>query len=469
MAQQNSAPQPSPNQLSQNYDSAAVYNNLVAPDWFQSVYGQSGGFNVLTTLTERIRSRAFNGAQTMPRKVEARLGQFYRYVLGQMVVSAQIATSTQSGVNVILTFSDPTYSFFRTDDTVQNNTSQNINARVISPNFTPGTITLAPVDDSTPLNASDWAVGTGIVVIGNAQPYSSNARASIYQLPFPTYNYTQTFRETITINRLDTYLTYPKDSAGRNMAYAQFKYAEMYLANQLETSAFFGVRGLSQATDTRTFGGLDWAINDPIRGGVSVELVSYPTQQDFYNYWNDIAGNRNQQHVEMIHLCGRGYLGLIQQLFTQNQIQYAGTRNTLELINGELVKGFDTYTFAAQGITHIFVHAPLLNNNTLFPNYSKINGLGALPISSYSCYTIDTGTFMDSENNMILPSMEQLYFGTQPITYNVVNGMAPDPFGMGLDSNVAVATAQDANQMNMIVDTAWDFMAKYMGCMKLAY
>ena len=468
MAGTGSPPISSPNQLGLNLDNSQTYNNLVAPDWMEKVYGLTGGYNVLSLLIDRIRRAADNGAMSTPRKVDARLGQYTRYVLGQYVVSAQVATQTQSGNNVILTFADPTYAFFRTQDVIQNNTSSNIQGRVISPNFTAGTITIAPIDDSTPLVSTDWATGSGIVALYNAQPYSSTGRAPIYQVPFPTYNYTQTLRESTWINRMDKYKTYPKTSGGMNWAYAQEKLIEMSLATQLENLAWFGVRGLVSSDNTRQSGGLDWAIADQVRGGVYRTVTSPPVAQDLLNYFNDVATNRNEQTVTEVHLVGRGFIGLVQTLLTNNQLQATGVNNTMERINGELIKGFDAMTYAAQGINHVFIHAPALNNSTLYPNISKITGLpGAL--STYSCYTIDTGTFMDAENMMTVPSMEHLYFGDNPIQYGVIQGLDKNPFTVGSANNAMISTSSDGTGLEALIDCSYDFMAKYMGVFKLAY
>ncbi len=464
--------QPSPNQTGYIYDVAATANGLVKPDYFDTVYSQDGGRNKYKypVIVERLR-RQYYGADSMPRKVDARGGVFNRWVMGERMVKATVLNATQSGSAITINWQNPNYGLFRRDDMVVNTLAAGVTARVISGNNTQGYITIAPIDDNIPLNLSDWNIpNRNIVAYSNAQASLSTGRQPLYDNPYITTNYTQTMRESVKINRMDTFGTWATAN-GRPWVYAQQGISYDWLVKQICFSALIAQKGWSTGGNslyTRTFMGLNQAIGDPVRGGVYEQFDWVPQPIDFTNYWEQVSNKRNYNKTHLLHICGRQYLTFIQQYFTNPLITQAGVWNTLESMEGNLIKGLDAYTFAASGINHAFIYEPALDDPGMSANTSQITGLQSYGIGSLQCYTLDIGDFVDPVNNMRVPAMEQLYFGEKPIRMGVVRGLAADPFlnqiaeetGIGIDT---ISTSEDSNALHWLVDTAYDNMCAYMG------
>lgn len=464
--------QPSPNQTSYIYDVAAVANGLVRPDYFATVYAQDGGRNKYKypVIVERIR-RQYYGMDSMPRRVDTRGGVYNRWVMGERIVQGTVASASASGQNITITWQNPNYGLFRTDDMVINTLAANVTARVMSGNGTKGYITIAPIDDNIPLTITDWnVVGRNIVVYGNAQKSLSTGRQPLYDLPYITTNTTQTFRESVKINRMDTYQTWAEHN-GRGWVYAQSDISYEWLMKQMCLSALVNQRGwVSQGSSlyTRTYMGLNQSIGDPVRGGIYNQFDWIPQPIDFINYWTAVSNKRNYNKTKLLHIVGRQYLSWIQTYFTNPLITQTGVWNTLDSMEQELIHGLDAYTFAQDGIQHAFIYEPALDDPGLSANFSTITGLQNYSIGSMQCYTLDIGDFEDPINGMRVPSMEQLYFGEKPIRMGLVHGLAGDPFfgriseqtGIGIDY---ISTSEDSNSVQWIVDSGYDNMCAYMG------
>jgi hypothetical protein len=464
--------QPSPNQTGYVYDIAAVANGLVKPEYFETVYDQSGGRNKYKypVIVERIR-RQYMGMDSTPRRIDARGGVFNRWVMGERIVSAVVSSASINGNLITITWQNSSYSLFRQRDMVINTMAAGVTARVVSGDFTAGYITIGPIDDNISLNLSDWNVaGRTIVTYGNAQESLSRGRQPLYDLPYVTTNYTQTMRESVKINRMDTYQTWATES-GRPWAYAQQTISYDWLVKQMCLTALVSQKGWQTGGNslyTRTYMGLNQAIGDPIRGGVYQQFDWVPQIADFTNYWTAISNKRNYNKTHLLHIVGRQYLSWIQTYFTNPLITPTGVWNTLESMENEIIHGLDAYTFAQDGIEHAFIYEPALDDPGLSANKSTITGLTQYGIGSMQCYTLDIGDFEDPINQMRVPAMEQLYFGEQPIRMGLVHGLAQNPFlnqvaeeaGIGID---IISTSEDSNAIHWIVDTCHDNMCAYMG------
>lgn len=400
--------------------------------------------------------------------------------MGEMQVQQPTASAIQVGPNITISWTDPTYQWFRQNDDIINNTSSNVHGTVITPDFNAGFITIAPADDGTPLNLSDWnVVGQVVTTIGNAQPYHSFGRSPINQVPVPVVNYTQTFRETVKINRLDTYATYPKTDSGMPWVFAQQDLAQMWLDKQLAISALYGVKGILNGTSnnpTSRFQGLDASIADPVIGGVYDLMQAMPTADDFQDYWTTLSNKRMVEKNTMYHIVGRDYLTMLQNTFTNNVILPVGINNTLENIPGaqQMIEGLDAYSYAISGIRHIWIHEPALNDLAVSANYSQLSGMTNYTLGSASCYTIDVGPFKSAEGGSDVPAMEQVYFGNQPFMFGVLEGMANNPYFMqGLRPELrgavkSISTSQDNNTLEILKCIGYNFTCPNMGCHKPA-
>ena len=467
---------PSPNQLSSFYDTAAIFNQLLEPDYYDRVFSLAGGYDmaVMPLIIERMRNYH---ETTAPRRVYGRGGANVRYVQGEMQVQQPVASVVASGNNLIITWQDPTYKWFRYADDVINNTSANIHGTVISPDLQAGSITIAPPNDGTALSVSDWnTVGQVISVVGDAFPMRSVGRIGISQLPVGVTNYTSTFRDDVKIWDADTYITYPRTDSGNPWIFAQQDLTNMWMNKRVALAALYSTKGVMNANSsnpTFKFQGLDQAIGDPVTGGVYDLMPVMPTATDFYDYWTTLSNKRYVEKNTMYHVVGRDYLTMIQNVITTPLITYPGIYNTLERVPGaKIIEGLDAYTFSVNAIRHIFIHAPELNDQVVNGNNSQLAGMQNYGLASASCYTLDMGSICSPQGGSTPPSMEEVYFGKQPLVLGVIEGMAADPFFMGgLAPEVrkgvkTVSTTENSNSLSIIRNIGYNFTCPNMGCHK---
>lgn len=453
---------PSLNQLStQQFQNNLLLNLLNKDDKSKTVYDFSGGYNLIDFLATR---------NAPARRVQGLDGIFQKPLMGNSAIVAQVLSSSASGSNLKVNFTDTTYANFRLQVVVSDGTAANNQGRIVQKG--PGYIIMEPVNPTSWTVGTQFANGTFATALFNASGnIGSTGMESLYEDPTYVSNQTSISRESVDLFRRDMAQTWVEFEGDYWYSAQDFLTARRF-ANQLEYKALFSVYG---ATTNSAIGGkvnfsmgLRDAIRDPQRGGIYQPLSSAMTQADFESWISRMADRQALKHVNFTVMCGRGFLKMIQG-FTTPFIQFSGKNNTF---GGAEVKGVDVMTYSVNGITVDFIMHPIFNNREMWPAFSTVSSLSAFTRMQYTAVALDLG-MIDGVGGGAQPAIEKCYFGDQEIVYEYLRGI-----GMGgsvpssapsasLASNIPAVNDRDGISLQIYSDCAYDFMPYRMGWLEL--
>jgi len=450
------------NQLSTGeFRNNLLLNRLNKDDKSKAVYDFSGGYNLIDFLATR---------NAPARRIDGDQGMFYKPLMGNNAVVAQVSSTSLSGSILTVNFSNPTFNNFRVQVVVSDGTAANNQGRVIAKG--PGFVKLEVVNTGTWNTSLHFVPGTYctalFVASGNI---GSTGVESLYETPVYVSNQTSIVRESANIYRRDMVKTWVEFENGYWSTAQDYLTAQRF-ANALEYKALFGE--YSQTANSSVGGtvnysmGLRAAIRDPQRGGIYQPLSSAMGQGDFENWIGRMADRQALQHVNFTIMCGRGFLNAIQK-FTTPFIQFAGSHNTF---GGNEVKGYDVMTYSVNGITCDFILHPIFNNRDMWPAFSTVASLGQFTRMQYTAVALDLG-MIDGVGGGALPAIEKVYYGDEEVVYEYLRGIA---MGGGVPASAPAASSasglpavndRDGISLQIYSDCAYDFMAYRMGWMEV--
>ncbi len=366
-------------------------------------------------------------------------------------VNEAITGATQSGANLILTYSG-TNDFFRTKQTVIDDNI--IQARVISHGA--GTVVISPV--SVPLVAgTHFATGMYVKEFGFSAAFrASKGTSSLYTVPSKDYDLVQNFRGTCFMAATDFQDTYPMYN-GESWGHRQVDKAVMQMAVEKERTMLLGDRAITQDFDGTNYytGSLAW--NCKNRGGQYVTLTSALTQTMFSNILQTQRVKKaTRGGMNKMILCGDGFRTYFQNNFTQPFIQYAGTRNTF---GGDAIKGLDVNMYSIAGEVYDLVHLPYLDDPDYWVNdQTTIPGYFGTKMSN-SFFVMDPNNLGTVGGGADRAPVQYIYWGQKGINSQVIPGM------VGMDGKFNQANKVGGfNQTVSDVDGAQVEFQEKVGC-----
>lgn len=451
-----------PNQLS-NVDFAnnLVLNGINSPDKTKLVYDLSNGYNLLEMLMY------LKGRQS--RQVTGKDGVISKPVMGVSRVIAQVASNAAVGSNLQVNFVDTTYDLFRLGETVFDSSASQNMGRVVSKGL--GFIVLEPHP-----SVGTWVTGShftaGMYAFGGFNSSGdrlSGGTTSIYETPFYVDDRTAIIRESISIARRDMFQTYV-NFAGDFWWSGQDELAIRRFARQKTWRKYFSKEGVLnsayQGTTSYT-GGMKWAIQDPVRGGVYRPLTSPMTQADFENFIADISDRQASASTRHTILMGRGALRQIQG-FTSPLIIPSGQHNTF---GGSSVKGLDVRSYSIAGIEVDFILDPVLNDKFSFPAASTISGITYGTRMQHTMIAVDLSDY-EAVGGGMLPAIEDIHFGDEQTIYGYEAGLIGNnksmPSNVLTSGRIFATNDKDAVTLHIYEDSGCSIIANRMGWMELA-
>lgn len=448
-----------------DYSNNVIMNGLNKLDKSRLVFDFSEKYNTIDLITTRMNGGA-------ARQIQGKDGVFDVPIIGQSTPTAQILSTSTSGTNLQVNFTDPTFDKFRFKEVIGDGAANMNQGKVIGKG--PGFVVLEPVPNlagTTPI----LTTGTHFVAGATAFPLfpvsgdrASTAMESRYEYPKFITNRTAVMRDGLDLARRDLYTTWVEYEGGAWYLAQERKMLQNW-ARSIEKKAFFGRYGTVNSSiegPTSFSMGLEQAIMDPERGGEVLPLQGPLSQAQFEGWIGRIADRRNSASYTITMLVGRGFLNQIQN-FTAPYILNAGINNTF---GGAGVKGIDTYSYSVNGITVNMLHCPFFNDPDVFPAYSTITGVQQFRRMQYTAVVLDTDMYSSVDNQM-LPAMEKVYFGPNEIEYGYMPGIGMSSvtgnnFWKTGDLKLAV-TDKDVTSLHIYSDFAYNFIAHRMGIAKL--
>lgn len=404
-----------------NLPAAMTARMLNKPEGFDALYAVNKRRHKMIGLVD------FLGGQSKAMEVDTNNGLISSMKMGDYMTNAVVATATQNGTSIDLTFNGG-YNQFRVGFAVHD---KNRKLAIVTA-AAAGAITISPLDN-TLTAGTDFAVGTYCIESFNvSKTYSSTSPDYKLYVPDTLYNYLQISRESMTLSAMDFYKTYIDGTAGSKVHAAAMIQQEMALrklADSIETRMFIGqaATGVSVVGGTgNTNGGIDWALVN--RGGQLDVQSSLPDT----DYMLDILVNlREQTGMVSNHFLFIGGPRARQNMATalQNYKITAGVNSVLEG-KGLAVDGVNTTFGYIEFMDTWYMSDPYSD-----PQLSTITGQRKLSDEFYIFCVQPTVDFYGGS----APLIRQCYKDTQGIQMTHVDGLI-NQNGQRISGSTATST-----------------------------
>lgn len=348
---------------------------------------------------------------------------------GQLLVGYQpraevvqtIASVTQVGANLRVTFTDPTYDSFRNKILVMDD-NKNFGF-VIETN--PGNVLIKPATYPTTLvAASHFIAGRTITDMGNiAGNQYSTGLTNLYKTKAVRTNWSSITRDTHTISSREKFTSYKFDDTMYSYSEGEAQMVKRFMKKKLlkavyhepgQFNTFF--EGTGNVTQS-----LRAAVRD--QGGMFIQSSSLPSQAMFESMLDFVATKDPAQYQNYMFIGGRQAWGRISSFYTNNIIY---TQSTKMDNNGQAVT-FDIAQVTIKGITIKIQVWGLFNDTVLFPKVSSIAGAGYKEANTFAILNLNP--VPDAITGGMIPSVRKFHFGSSDATggaetmYRMIPGM----------------------------------------------
>lgn len=256
-------------------------------------------------------------------------GIYRRPLMKRQSVLANIASVTQKGANLVLTFTDPNYSGFRQKDYVKDDFM--FEGRVVSADPNIGGVEIEPLyNPSGALVAgTNFAAGTNIRAYGDVSGnFNSGAKVPLYREISVQEDYSTVFRDGTQRARREKFKTHI-GTDGIAYFYTNDEVEMVKRAFKLYgKTCMFGTGGTKSSPVEGQINGTRGIRQSIITDGNYFPATGVMTQADFESLFFSVANTDGdvEQHIEV--WCGRRALATLQRFYT-NLLQYTGVNSTL--------------------------------------------------------------------------------------------------------------------------------------------
>jgi hypothetical protein len=319
-----------------NLPAAVIQRALQTPEGFDVLYGVNKRKHKMIGLVD------FIGGQSKSLQVDTDNGLISSMKLEDYKVKQVVATATQSGTSLILTWSDSGYNQFKVGFAVMD---KNRKLGVVL-SAAAGTATIGQLTD-TLTAGTDFAVGTYAIEVFNiSNTYNSTSANFKKYLPDTLSNYLQISRGSMQLSAMEYFKTYIDGTAGSKehaAALLQQRLALQELADGIEARMFVGQAGtglpvLPGGELGNTNGGIDWALVN--RGGILDTQGSLPDKDYLLDVLTTLREKTGMVSNHFLFIGGpRARMNVAK--FMQEYKITAGTSSVLQG-KGLAVDGFQT-------------------------------------------------------------------------------------------------------------------------------
>lgn len=383
--------------------------------WGSAVYNLDRDWGQIIYFIEKL-----NGGSS--RAVSSPDGIYKKVVKPRAEVVGQVsAAPTQSGANLILTFTDPNYSAFRVKDLVMDDKFNY--GRVIS--AAPGTITIEPAFGSpAALVAANHFVANAYVmkVVDVSGNFNSTGKTTLYRDKTIIDNYASVQRDSCQISRREKFNTYMHNGIAYYWSEAERDMITNFYKDYV-TKCLFSVRGTQVSPVEGAINGTE-GIREAIinQGGYYVSSTSPLSQNIWEDMLNFTSTSYAKAYQDKVFIMGRSAWQRISSFYTNN-INFTVSQRTA----GGQDLNFDVQTVTIGGITATVMIADFLNDTVKFPAMSTIPGVTGTKMSNM-IFMIDAAPIpADGPEMGMLPSIEKFHFANddrgEETIYKMIGGM----------------------------------------------
>lgn len=376
-------------------------------------------------------------------------------------VVATVATVTQSGANLIVTWVDPTYNAFREKMIVRD--SNGNQAYVL--NATAGSVVLAPATNPATLSStSHFIAGRSVLEMGSGSgnQYSTGV-TNIYKQNAVRYNWTAVTRESFTMSRREKFISYKFDETFYSYTQGELDMIKRFMKNKVKNMIYSEPGQFISPTEgtVNRYEGLRAAIRN--QGGRYISTPALFTAADFEADLDFMAINDPAQEQNYLWIGGRRAWARINNLYGGTNIQFTVSQ---AVINGNELN-FDITQATINGITVKFMVLGLFDDVYSFPTISSVPGAGYKESNTYAILNLNP---VPNKLGGMIPSVRKFHFGSSDVTggnetlYRFIPGMvgpgSTSSTGGSMLSGYQMATsATDGGQFEILEDAGIDFTA----------
>lgn len=365
-------------------------------------------------------------------------GKYLRPIKKRQAVAALIATATQQGANLVLTFADINYNAFRAKDYVKDDNLYEGRVLVAAP----GTVTIEPNQNPvlTLTAATHFPAGATIRAYGDISGnFNSGGKTPLYRDITVQTDYSMVYRDTCQRARREKINTH---ISGNGTAYF---YTDDETEMAKRAMKYYGKMCLFSEPGTKQ-SPLEGFINSTrgirrsiIQDGVYVPGATQITKALFEQLYYGVASTDGSEDQVLEVWMGRRAAATIQGFYTPF-IQYAGQMNTF---GGASVKGTNIMMNASAGVTTNWRILGALNDTLEVPDWMQdsVYVMDLTPVTARN----------ESGQLMKVSPLQKIHWSTNTnsedeVIYKVVPGMTVP--GMSNDSAKVYAQYQIASNNN---------------------
>ena len=419
----------------QYISSESSKQNLIAaglslPEKDDFVRDVSFGYNVLNQVISMINKTSGGSKQIWQRK-------FNTSQVGNLSIAQTVATSAVSGANLLVTWNSPNDNWRENDVIMDSNQIKGIIVQVVS--STQVLLGIAQDGLTAWSAATHFTAGmTAKRLFSAMKSRGSRGRTSLQVTPTEKYNYVGVSRDTQTLYVDDFIKSYVTTEDGYWYT-SQQMFCLQQFAKQDEFKAYWSDRyAINEGTNSEILmtGGVRWNIIN--NGGFYHPLTGIPGRDEVDYVLNEMAKRVVTKNRRLVAFCGQQALSNLQRI-TTNPVTYSGNQNTF---GGMDVKGWNVMTYGQGGVFMDYVHMPLFDDPTMFPEISTITNQ---PRMSSSILLMDL-TPIETYGHGTIPCIQKKYFGPTEYAMGYQNGII-DLNNMNGASGTMTADQHGAFQM----------------------
>lgn len=376
-------------------------------------------------------------------------------------VVAVVDTVTQSGANLIITFTDPNYNAFRLKTMVRDS-SGNWGYVIAS---APGTITIQPATNPTTLvAASHFTAGRSVLEMGSGSGNQySTGLSNLYKQTLTRTNYSAVIRESQTVSRREKFISYKFDETYYSYQQAEIEMLNRFMKKKVLNMLYSepGQFNSSIEGQVNRYEGLRAAVRN--QGGKFVSAPALFTTADFEADLDFMAINDPAQYQNYVLLIGRRAWARLNNLYGGTNIQYTVSK---AVVNGNELN-FDIPQVTINGVTMKVMIMGIFDDVYSFPTISAVAGAGYKESNTYCMINLNS---VPNIFGGMIPSVRKFYFASSDVTggletlYRYVPGMvgpgSSNNTNGGSMGNYQLATSSvDGGQYEILEDCGVDFTA----------
>lgn len=437
------------------------YNPLFAnvlnyDNWAEGVADLARGYAVPLQIIDALNP---GGSQPM----DGPQGVFNIAYYPRQEVQAYVASVTQDGANLIVTWSDPTYDGFRPKFMVQD--SNHNQAYVVSSSA--GGAILSPGPGETTLDATtQFQIGYSVSDLGSgsANHYSTGV-LNLYKEPQFRYNYSAVTRESYTVSRREKFQSRAYMQTVMSWTVGEVQMIQRFMKNKVKNFLYSRPGQFNTAEGlVNRFEGLRWATIN--QGGRFISSPTLPTLADIKADIAFLAQSDPNMYQDYLWIIGRQAWDRINTLFS-GDITYTVSKAT---VNGNQLN-FDIPQVTINGVTLKLMIIGLFDDKYLFPKMSTITGAGLKESNTYAM--VNLAPIPSAVGGGMVPSVRKFHFASSTLTngaptiYTYIPGMVSPGNGNTTGGNTmgkySLGTSTiDGGQFEVLEDGGLDIQGDVM-------